>query len=74
MPVCPECGTHIESRAFFPFCSERCRCLDLSRWIRGDFVISTPIEEAELRAAKSDEDEGKELSGKASRRNIPPQE
>ena len=47
MARCPECGTAIKLRSFLPFCSERCRCVDLSRWLRGDFVISTPFQENE---------------------------
>lgn len=47
MARCPECGTAIKLRSFLPFCSERCRCVDLSRWLRGDFVISTPFQEQE---------------------------
>jgi endogenous inhibitor of DNA gyrase (YacG/DUF329 family) len=47
MARCPECGTAINLRSFLPFCSERCRCIDLSRWLRGDFVISTPSQENE---------------------------
>jgi len=47
MARCPECGTAIKLQSFLPFCSERCRCADLSRWLRGDFVISTPYQEHE---------------------------
>jgi endogenous inhibitor of DNA gyrase (YacG/DUF329 family) len=27
----------------FPFCSERCRLIDLGKWASGGYVISTPI-------------------------------
>jgi len=47
MARCPECGTVSKLGSFLPFCSERCRCVDLSRWLRGDFVISTPFPENE---------------------------
>ncbi len=26
----------------FPFCSERCRLIDLGRWASGSYVVSTP--------------------------------
>jgi uncharacterized protein len=28
---------------FFPFCSNRCRMVDLNRWFSGDFKISEPL-------------------------------
>jgi len=41
---CPTCRkavkTDPESRpADFPFCSERCRLLDLSKWLKGEYGI-----------------------------------
>ena len=27
----------------FPFCSERCRLIDLGKWASGGYVISTPL-------------------------------
>lgn len=27
----------------FPFCSRKCKLVDLSRWFDGDYVISQPI-------------------------------
>lgn len=40
--VCPSCGRPIEWTAAFPFrpfCSERCRLMDLGAWIRGERAI-----------------------------------
>ena len=41
---CPICDkpTDSEARADFPFCSERCRLLDLGNWSSGKYVISEP--------------------------------
>lgn len=41
MPTtCPICERPVETdQAFAPFCSERCRLLDLSRWLDGDYRI-----------------------------------
>jgi len=27
----------------FPFCSERCRLIDLGKWASGGYVISSPV-------------------------------
>ena len=31
----------------FPFCSDRCRLIDLGKWASGGYVISTPINDPE---------------------------
>ncbi|MEO2039195.1 MAG: DNA gyrase inhibitor YacG, partial [Martelella sp.] len=35
---CPECGRP-STREDYPFCSNRCRELDLSRWLTGSYAI-----------------------------------
>ncbi|MFH2015453.1 MAG: DNA gyrase inhibitor YacG [Pseudomonadota bacterium] len=35
---CPECGKP-SARATFPFCSARCKDVDLHRWLSGAYVI-----------------------------------
>ncbi len=35
---CPICGAPTEV-AYRPFCSQRCRDVDLSRWLRGTYAI-----------------------------------
>lgn len=41
---CPICKKAVpldsENR---PFCSDRCRLIDLGKWASGEYVISTPI-------------------------------
>ncbi|HMF64675.1 MAG TPA: DNA gyrase inhibitor YacG, partial [Edaphobacter sp.] len=32
----------------FPFCSDRCRLLDLGKWASGDYKISSPIQDPDL--------------------------
>jgi endogenous inhibitor of DNA gyrase (YacG/DUF329 family) len=44
---CPECGRP-STRDSYPFCSERCRNLDLSRWLSGSYAI--PVAEDETKA------------------------
>lgn len=51
--ACPECGKP-STRAAFPFCSERCRSIDLNRWLKGAYVI--PGEDADQ--SSPDEDQG----------------
>jgi endogenous inhibitor of DNA gyrase (YacG/DUF329 family) len=50
--TCPICRRPVGARgenAAFPFCSERCRTIDLGRWLGGEYRIST-------RSADEDED------------------
>ena len=32
----------------FPFCSDRCRRIDLGKWASGDYKVSTPIQDPDL--------------------------
>jgi endogenous inhibitor of DNA gyrase (YacG/DUF329 family) len=43
--TCPICKapTAKAIHADFPFCSERCRTLDLGNWASERYVVSTPI-------------------------------
>jgi uncharacterized protein len=50
---CPECGRS-SSRENYPFCSDRCRNIDLNRWLSGSYAI--PVTEDEAKADGSDED------------------
>ena len=46
---CPTCRTIVlAGSADFPFCSERCRLIDLGKWASGRYVISTPINDPEM--------------------------
>ncbi len=39
---CPNCGRPVvwgEESPFRPFCSERCRLIDLGAWLEGDYQI-----------------------------------
>jgi endogenous inhibitor of DNA gyrase (YacG/DUF329 family) len=37
--ACPECGKPAENPKTLPFCSPRCRDVDLNRWLSGRYVI-----------------------------------
>lgn len=43
--TCPTCKEPTRKSAeSFPFCSERCRLVDLGKWFRGDYKVSRPVE------------------------------
>ncbi len=45
---CPTCRTIVLANGpNFPFCSDRCRLIDLGKWASGGYVISTPITDPE---------------------------
>ena len=45
---CPTCRKVVlRSDAEFPFCSERCRLIDLGKWASGGYVISSPLNDPE---------------------------
>jgi len=46
---CPTCRTLVMAgEEHFPFCSDRCRLIDLGKWASGGYVISTPINDPEM--------------------------
>jgi endogenous inhibitor of DNA gyrase (YacG/DUF329 family) len=45
---CPTCRAIVlRQDPEFPFCSERCRLIDLGKWASGGYVVSTPITDPE---------------------------
>jgi endogenous inhibitor of DNA gyrase (YacG/DUF329 family) len=43
---CPICKKPVTSKeAEFPFCSDRCRLIDLGKWASGAYVISSPAQD-----------------------------
>jgi len=66
-PSCPICRAAVKARAdnpAWPFCSARCRMVDLGRWLGEDYRVPGPP------AAAGQEDEGEERA-KGSRRREP---
>jgi len=46
---CPTCRTVVaEKDEDFPFCSDRCRVIDLGKWASGGYRISSPILDPEV--------------------------
>jgi uncharacterized protein len=45
---CPICKKAVKGGdAQFPFCSERCRIVDLGKWASGEYVIPSPVADSE---------------------------
>lgn len=38
---CPNCKQAVQKQenAFFPFCSEQCRLIDLGKWLEGGYAV-----------------------------------
>ena len=67
---CPICRTLVlRTNEDFPFCSDRCRTIDLGKWASGGYVISTPITDPESleNAALNDVAERQQRRGKIGR-------
>ena len=54
---CPICKKTVKNTdAEFPFCSDRCRSIDLGKWATGAYVIPAPLtgDDEDTGAAESD--------------------
>ena len=60
---CPICQKPVDEREIgkpgstFPFCSDRCRLIDLGRWLNGKYQIPTADQDADAPAAEAAPDE-----------------
>lgn len=46
---CPSCRTLVTAGdEHFPFCSDRCRLIDLGKWASGAYRISSPVLDPEV--------------------------
>ncbi len=59
---CPSCKKTLsvrrkEDARFRPFCSERCKMVDLGRWLDGTYKITEPTSATEIEESSSDEKE-----------------
>jgi endogenous inhibitor of DNA gyrase (YacG/DUF329 family) len=54
---CPICKKEVTpSGDFFPFCSERCKIIDLGNWASEKYVVSTPIQPEESADESADDE------------------
>jgi len=55
---CPICKKAVKNgEPDFPFCSERCRLIDLGRWASGAYVITSPVQDSDERVNENSEPE-----------------
>ena len=53
---CPTCRKLVTKEdEYFPFCSDRCRVIDLGKWASGEYRISSPILDPEVLEGLSEE-------------------
>ena len=57
---CPTCRKIVlKNGPEFPFCSERCRLIDLGKWASGGYVISAPLNDPEAEDSSYPKHDGK---------------
>jgi uncharacterized protein len=55
---CPVCKKTVKSAdPDFPFCSDRCRTIDLGKWASGAYVIPSPVSDGEEQLRESTPEE-----------------
>jgi uncharacterized protein len=55
---CPICGKVVSPDSeFIPFCSDRCRIIDLGNWASEKYIISTPADPQVLEDVPEQEDD-----------------
>jgi uncharacterized protein len=58
---CPICKKQVQNSApEFPFCSPRCRTIDLGKWASGGYVVSSPVTDSEETLQDSEQDRNQE--------------
>ncbi len=55
---CPRCGKEVlfKNNPFRPFCSERCKLIDLGRWVSGEYRIPTTSQDEQEDGSPDPED------------------
>ena len=69
--ACPTCGTEVEwtpANRFRPFCSERCKNVDLGAWASGSYAIPE-----EVPSESEGDDVGDEMRSEMRSLKLPPQ-
>jgi uncharacterized protein len=55
---CPICKKSVKSSdPEFPFCSERCRIVDLGKWSSGAYVVTSPVPDTSEAVEEEQRDE-----------------
>lgn len=53
-PICRKPAGHRGDNLFHPFCSKRCKDIDLAGWLDGAYRISQPLDENDLEALEAE--------------------
>lgn len=55
---CPICRKEVaQGSEFLPFCSERCKLIDLGNWASEKYVVNAPVPPTDAEQPSPDEDE-----------------
>lgn len=57
MRKCITCKKETEKNEFFPFCSERCKLIDLWGWFNEEYYVSAPVPQKEMEEYEEEEDD-----------------
>ncbi|MES3036530.1 MAG: DNA gyrase inhibitor YacG [Bdellovibrionota bacterium] len=63
--TCPQCrkpAIYSSENPYRPFCSERCRLIDLGAWASEDYKVPTPVDPNDLNPETPDENEDEDAS------------
>ncbi|HET7213445.1 MAG TPA: DNA gyrase inhibitor YacG [Terriglobia bacterium] len=62
---CPICKKEVplEGNPFRPFCSERCKLIDLDNWLEGRYRVPDSGSDRQVRRTPAAEDEGEDGNG-----------
>ncbi|HUX10926.1 MAG TPA: DNA gyrase inhibitor YacG [Terriglobia bacterium] len=63
---CPNCKQEVpyEGNPFRPFCSERCKMIDLDNWLEGRYRVPGTASEDEGRSEPAAEDDDEDGNGR----------
>jgi len=53
-PVCKNLTVYSEENQYRPFCSERCKLIDLGAWFDGNYYIPAKEDESDYDATEQD--------------------
>lgn len=54
---CPTCGKKVKwvDAPYRPFCSQRCKLVDLGKWLDGTYKLSSPLDDESQEDKPSEE-------------------
>lgn len=59
-PTCQQKGPWLD-KPFAPFCSERCKMVDLGKWLGEEYRIASPLTVEDLQELADMEEEGERI-------------